>query len=636
MALPLIAAVAAALPGVIKGTEMLFPKLFEKEQPDKEITSRNALITGSNVGGSSFGGSATTMTEKFRIPQPTKRTAFGSATDVLSVLAPIAGSVAGTKTPTAEDGVKESGQKRKVVSIEPIKGVAHEQGGVDVKVGGEDVEAEGGEFKVIFDDGSEAILNQEQMQRYEQGEDIEVILEEVPTMDEAKREAETNDLMSDDGQVPEQGEMPGEGVVLAQKGVIWEEPKGTIMAREGIKSPSWIDDTDKFGVYTDTAKELKKIGLSDEDVFSKITEAIRKIVISNGGNAEDLLIDNLDSEYVTSSGNKITNENIIKALELSKERDTIIENRLDPITHKSLSETLGLTLPEKRNSNLSISNQMKDATYNPLLHSLNTDPIGSTGSMGTEESFLNRTLEQLPEPRSNKIVTALPLGSKNVTLPSLEKPDSIELRDNQKTPDLKTELAETTNSSIDSIQQDIDSNYLRSLGSNALLFAIQELQNRRLNKEAQRLRPEPIGMVGQPMTTLPRVSEQHGKASQDQTFATLINNAREQGLPIERIIPMLFGSDIERLGNINKTNQQLSSQEGQMNLQAATQTAGMNQQTRNINKQLQTEWDKMIMDTMTSGKQATMTALAGTLGTIANKPMQDAAYKKWKVEMGLL
>jgi len=96
----------------------------------------------------------------------------------------------------------------------------HEQGGVDVKVGGEDVEAEGGEFKVTFDDGTEAILNQEQMQRYENGEDIESILAEMPTTDEAKMEAQQGDQMGDDGQIPEEGEMPAEDAILARGGVV--------------------------------------------------------------------------------------------------------------------------------------------------------------------------------------------------------------------------------------------------------------------------------------------------------------------------------------------------------------------------------------------------------------------------------
>lgn len=115
-------------------------------------------------------------------------TAALAATGVGLPLAGVIGAGGGAVTGTlsANNGIAENdSKKRRIKQVIPIKGAQHEQGGVDLKVGGVGVEAEGGEYKILFDDDTEAVFNQGQMNMLQQGVDPNEIIDTMPKIDEA-------------------------------------------------------------------------------------------------------------------------------------------------------------------------------------------------------------------------------------------------------------------------------------------------------------------------------------------------------------------------------------------------------------------------------------------------------------------
>lgn len=67
-----------------------------------------------------------------------------------------------------------------VNSVQQINGPEHEGGGVDIRLNGKPIEAEGGEFKLSFTDGSKAVFNKEQYDQFQSGVPVKDILKTIP------------------------------------------------------------------------------------------------------------------------------------------------------------------------------------------------------------------------------------------------------------------------------------------------------------------------------------------------------------------------------------------------------------------------------------------------------------------------
>ena len=159
----LIAGLVPTALGALAGTA---PQLFTKTRTEDRVNNIYSSSGNPVLAGDTSGASASIRQERYKetIEEPTT---FAKIAPWLGLAGGAAGALMPglkkpTAEPTAEKGITEGKKGRKIVSIEPIEGKQHEEGGEDVEVGGEKVEAEGGEFKVIFDDGTEAVLTAEQ------------------------------------------------------------------------------------------------------------------------------------------------------------------------------------------------------------------------------------------------------------------------------------------------------------------------------------------------------------------------------------------------------------------------------------------------------------------------------------------
>lgn len=537
------ALIAGLVPTALGALAGAAPQLFTKSRTEDRVNNIYSSSGNPALAGSMSGASASIKQDRYKetIKEPTTFAKIapwlGLAGGAAGALAPDIKNLLKDDKPEAKKGITEGKKGRKIVSIEPIEGKQHEQGGEDVEVGGEQVEAEGGEFKVIFDDGTEAILTAEQMEMLKQGEDIESIVQELPTVEEAKKDVQTNDLMQGGSQVPEQGESASEGAVMARRGVIDHDPLKTRRMIDQLNNPMNL-------------------------IRGQNLDIPQSLPINNNPISIDLPITTFTPTTNTLNSDRLINKEV--------------SYNTNPARTSGNTRLNTNELIESLNSNPSVLAKQRVLSPNNLKSINNTsvqisNPVNYPQVMGERKQNTSTLLEKE--------------GEKDLAWKFYKRLEEEGYFDD---PNKNTKLAYPIEESIKDLNK-------ASLASNALISAGTIAAN--IGNNVPDFTPSPLQAYDP--VNIERVNPNAVLANINKQANTAMRATTEMGKDPTKALGAIFDASNQAIGQVNQANLQAGQSEASINQQGANQVKGMNAEINRSNKQMedQNEKDKITQKT---------------------------------------